>query len=871
MNDYLIAEAKKRDSTKWKHRRVMWEEFCATLREPFRSPETMREYARMGKTERDRLKEMPGAYVTARLKDGRRLGKNVLARSMVTLDADYARVGPDGGPDAWKYDWENFTCLHDELCAAAYPTHSSTPARPRLRWILPASRDMTPEEYPAVARMAASWIGIDTLDTSSYDLNRLFYYPGVPKDAPYELLEQDGEPLDVDAILASYGPGEAWRDCSLWPRGEAEQVTVHNGEPAPDPREKKGRVGLFCRTFDVKDVLDQFLGDVYAEGTNGRYTYIKGSTSNGGIILDNGLFFRSYHGTDPVGAGGHQVNAFDLARIALFSDLDADSDAETPVAQLPSYEHMGEWMDGLPEVQAQRAAEDAEQFERDFGDLLTHGTERDESKPEADTDAWKQQLTINAKTKRPEPTINNAVLLLENLPDFRGRLGYNPMNDTITLSGSLPWWSKRRDGDDVFTLLRGDSAGERQDEMSRDQYAWEEGDWSEYYGYFERLGFNTGGQKNGVLDHALEIVTKRNARHPIRSYLVNLVWDGTERLDTLFIRWLGAEDNRLNRVITRRWMMAAVDRVMRPGCQFDQILITKGPQGIGKSRLLRQLAKGYFTSSIKALDVGKTTSEILQGVWIAEIGELDAMKRGEQTSIKNFITTVSDRYRGAYARKAVDHPRQCVLAGTSNEGSFLRDETGERRYWLMPVAGTGDRGELRGFTEEVDQLWAEAVEAYRARIRELWRPGMDPRTMDLYLYLREDELEAEMEARRSMFKLPDEDRLDIEDFLERLRPDNWEKRTPMQRRSFIMGADIVDERNCTYRLDRVSIKEIATELYGIDRGNKSYRIGDVLDNLPGWRKAEKKAAIKGYGSSGRPVWIRIGGRFDVKEEEAWMN
>lgn len=861
MNDYLIAEAKKRDSTKWKHRRVTWEEFCAALQEPFRSPETMREYARMGKTERDRLKEMPGAYVTARLKDGRRLGKNVLARSMVTLDADYARVGPDGGPDAWKYDWENFTCLHDELRAAAYPTHSSTPARPRLRWILPASRDMTPEEYPAVARMVASWIGINTLDTSSYDLNRLFYYPGVPKDAPYELLEQDGEPLDVDAILASYGPGEAWRDCTLWPRGEAEQVTVHNGEPAPDPREKKSRVGLFCRTFDVKDVLDRFLGNVYAEGTNGRYTYINGSTSNGGIILDNGLFFRSYHGTDPVGAGGHQVNAFDLARIALFSDLDADSDAETPVAQLPSYEHMGEWMDGLPEVQAQRAAEDAEQFERDFGDLLTRGTEQEEDRPDEDPDAWKQQLTIGPKTKRPEPTLHNAILLLENLPDFRAKIGHNPMNDTITVQGELPWWAKRRNSDDIYTLI-GDDSSMTKETLNGDRKPWAEGDWPEYYAYFEPLGFATGGQKNGVLDNALRTVAGRNEYHPIRNYLVNLVWDGTERLDTLFIRWLGAEDNRLNRVITRRWMMAAVDRVMRPGCQFDQILITKGPQGIGKSRLLRQLAKGYFTSSIKALDVGKTTSEMLQGIWIAEIGELDAMKRGEQTGIKNFITTVSDRYRGAYARVAEEHPRQCVLAGTSNEGSFLRDETGERRYWIMPVTGTGDRGELRGFKEEVDQLWAEAVVAYKQRMVELWQPGMDPATMDLYLYLREDDLEAEMEARRGMFKLPDEDRTDVEEYLNRLRPENWDDMSPAERRTFIQGDGVYDLSRCTYQLDRVCIKEVCYELFGRERGSKEYRVADILDSLPGWRKSARRAMIKAYGTTGRLVWVRIGGRYD---------
>lgn len=867
MTEFWITEAKYRNTVKWKHRKTTWPELLDSLRETFRSTETMYEFGRMSKDERDRLKEMPGCFCAARLKDGLRNWDNVMFRTLVTLDADAAHSRGDGA-DAWKADWNTFTCLHDDLACACYPTHSSTPKRPRLRWLFPVSRPMTPEEYPAVERRVAEWIGPDTMDSSTFDLNRFFYYPGVPKDAPYELLEQEGEPIDVDEVLKSYGSNEAWKDTSLWPTVPGEDAPrLRNGEPAPDPREKPGPVGLFCRTYSIEDVLDNFLTEQYSPSADGRrYTYVKGTTSNGGVVLDNGLWFRSFHGTDPAGCamnGDHNVNAFDLVRIHLFGSRDAETEPDTPVTKLPSYAAMTEWMDALPEVQERKKEEDAEELERTLGDLLTRGTDR-EVPEDVDPD-WKKKLTRNKKTKLPEATLNNVILFLENLPEFHGKLFKNPMDDTYLVDGDLPWWSLRVGGNDVYSLFGEEEAAKLRSGLNGDKKKWREGDRVEYYTYFEPLGFPTTGQNNGVLDNGLRAVTGRHEYHPIRNYLIDLKWDGVERLDTVFIRWLGAEDNELNRVITRRWMMAAVDRVMRPGCQFDQILITVGPQGIGKSKLLRYLAKGYFTSSIKALEVGKATSEMLQGVWIAEIGELDGVKRGEQNAIKNFITTTSDRYRGAYRRDAEDHPRQCVLAGTSNEGSFLRDETGERRYWIMRVKGTGDRGELNGFKDEVDQIWAEAVEAWRTRVREMWQPGMDLKSMDLYLYLREDDLEDAMTARREQYKLPSEDKLDLVEFLDRPRPDNWEDMTAQDRRRFIQNDGVFDMGSCNYRRDRVCIKEIVYELYGgdgRDAGNKSYRLASLLDNLPGWRKADKQTSVKGYGRSSRPLWIRIGGKYD---------
>lgn len=358
----IIAEANRTNATNWRNHDMSWSDFVATLEQKFRrTPETMAEYTKMSKSEQSAIKSQAGGFVGGQLRGGRRTKENVVCRTMVTLDADYAT----------ENDWGNFTCLYDGFAVVAYPTHKSTPAKPRLRWVLPASRQMTPEEYPAVARRVAEWIGIETMDGSSYDINRLFYYPTVPQDAPYELLRQAGAPLDVDAVLASYGPHEAWKDAGLWPVSSRELTqTIGPKGKVEDPTIKKGAVGLFCRTYDVEAAIAEFLPDIYEEtATHGRYTYLAGSTSGGAVVVDSGNGFYSFHSTDP--AGGRTRNAFDLVRIHKFGGMDKDkSEDDTPPTNLPSYRAMVEWMNEQESVVNQSVLEDRERFEADFGDMV---------------------------------------------------------------------------------------------------------------------------------------------------------------------------------------------------------------------------------------------------------------------------------------------------------------------------------------------------------------------------------------------------------------------------------------------------------------------------------------------------------------------
>lgn len=849
-----IAEAKNKTSKKWRTHSITWEEFLSRIRDPFRTAETMREYKAMGKAEKDAAKEAKGGFVGGALTGGQRKTEFVKERWLVTLDADEAVPGM----------WETAVLLHD-FCMAVYSTHSHTEEHPRLRWIIPTDRAMTPDEYPAVARKVASWLGIETMDPTTYEVARLMYWPTCSEDADYYFRHQEGPLLCVDEVLEEYGDNEAWRDTSLWPIAKKEsEVRIRALKKAGDPTEKNGIVGLFCRTFDVEDVIAQFLPDVYTECNQpGRYTFVGGSTFGGAIVYDEGRFLYSNHATDP--CQGMSVNAFDLVRIHKYGAMDADMGDDVPVTKLPSYKAMTEWALGLPEVRAQGVEEDLARIQEEFGDLAN-------TKPEVNKSGeWKSQVTRDTNDD-VEETIHNAVLFLRNLPAFKDKLGYNPMSDVITVKGDLPWWTRKskerladlfedyepEDGKyDNAAALGGVDADNEQ--LS----PWEEVDWSNLYGYMEELGFKTRGKTNGILDHAMQIVSKENTYHPIRSYLKGLKWDGTPRLDTMFIRWLGAEDDRLNREITRLWMIAGVDRVMRPGCQFDSILITCGPQGLGKTRMLRALAKGFFTNAVDKLNVSKETGEKLQGVWIVELGEMDGMKKGEVTSIKNFVTTTQDRYRSAYAREAKDHPRQCILAGTSNEASFLRDSTGERRFWIMPVRGRGDNGELIGFNDEVDQLWAEAYHEWHKRMRQMKSPGVPWERLELMLYLKDPELDRQMKLRQAQYKLPEEDRDAVEEYLDTLRPENWYDLDASIRRDFAQNIWIGDKEKCVLRVDRVSVKELRCELFGEspeDAGRKSsrgLRLTGIMDTMPGWRKAGR-TRVKGYPGSKPQTWVRIG-------------
>lgn len=209
----------------------------------------------------------------------------------------------------------------------------------------------------------------------------------------------------------------------------------------------------------------------------------------------------------------------------------------------------------------------------------------------------------------------------------------------------------------------------------------------------------------------LDVVAGRNAYHPVRDYLSGLVWDGVPRLHTWLARYLGCREDDASAAIGTRWLIAAVARVMQPGCKVDEMLILRGAQGAGKSRSLRALCADPAWFSDTALPIGdKDAYQQLQGVWIYEIGELDSVRRTEWTAVKAFLSSQVDRYRASYGRNPVAVPRQVIFSGSTNEATFLGDSTGQRRFWVREIG----RCDPEALVRARDDLWAEAMRLYGA-------------------------------------------------------------------------------------------------------------------------------------------------------------
>lgn len=797
-----IATAKKKTSKNWRTVDITWEQLTARCSKPLVTGETMREYRAMSKEEREVLKEMAGGFVGGSLRSGQRKTENVESRSMITLDADNSYPG----------QWDAITCVN-EFRMMCYSTHSSTAEKPRLRFVIPTDREMSPDEYPAVARKVASWLGIETMDPTTYEVARLFYFPTASKDGDWEFHEQDGEVLNVDEVLCEYGYHDAWKDVGLWPIAKAEQeVRVRSDRRAGDPTEKNGIVGLFCRTYDVYDVIEQFLPEIYTSTENAdRFTYSGGSTVGGAIVYNDGKFLYSNHATDP--ACGQSCNAFDLVRIHLYGHMDEDAGPDVSVTKLPSYGAMSQWASELDDVKHQMAEEKRAGAEADFADLGNFVTDEPDDADEQNRDAvdWETKLVLNSKTGECESTINNALLILLNDPALKGCYGYDEFAEKPKLRKQPPW-----SGRPVTTYGRGT--------------LWTDADEAGLRWYMqERWKFKS----ENDLRNALELAFQMKRYHPVREYLRGLAWDGKPRLETVFIRHLGAEDNAYVRAVTRKWFSGAVRRVLEPGCKFDSCLVLQGPQGIGKSSFADVLSRGWFNDSDIRMD-SKEGYASLHGSWIIELSELASTKRSEVETVRQFISKREDTYRPAYGRHEVTMSRQCVFFGTTNEQEFLRDKAGNRRFWPITVDRRMDRTELEA---EVDQIWAEA---YHLLTTKQENPSEFP-----------PELEAMLLEKQESMMVQDDVEDEVEEYLNTLLPDNWDELSAECRRDFIQGTlPGVDPARCTLRRDVVSLGEIRFELYGerLSRGcgdNRFRQLANAMNYNRQWRKSDKKVRVGG--------------------------
>ena len=769
-----IAVGNSRMDKKWKNQDISWADLCARCGNTIRTTETVEEYRKLKKGQQDGIKDV-GGFVGGHLREGRRKNGMVLCRSLLTLDMDY------GTPDIW----DEITLFHDFKCCV-YSTHKHTPEHPRLRLLIPLKREISEEEYPAVARMVAKEIGIDLFDDTTYEASRLMYWPSTSANGKFFYKVQDGTELDPDEYLSRY---DDWHDASTWPVSSRQsEVVQHSIAQQADPLTKPGVVGAFCRAYTVEEAIDTFLSDVYAPSTmNGRYDYIP-ADSSAGVITYDGKFAYSHHATDPV--CGRLLNAFDLVRLHRFRDLDDKCAPDTAPGKLPSFQAMSDFALKDEKVKAVFAEERKAQANEEFSD-----------------EEWQKALELD-KAGKVKNTLQNLTVILKNDPLLKP-LVFNQLLDGMEIKGDVPWrhpskfW---RDADDAQLISYVDS----------------------HYGTFSARNY----------DIAVAKVTDDRSYHPIREFIENLPeWDKVPRVDTLLIDYLGADDNEYVRAVTRKTLCAAIKRVLYPGCKFDSMLVLNGPQGVGKSTLIAKLAGEWFSDSLNLGDTkDKTAAEKLQGYWILEIGELAGLKKAEVETLRSFLSRQNDIYRAAFGKRATPHLRQCVFFGTTNaESGYLRDTTGNRRFWPVKTPGTGIKHSWDLTPEMICQIWAETLVYVKQGEK-------------LYLSA---ELEALSKAEQREAMESDEREGLVRLYLDTLLPDDWDGMDIFERRNFLTGSDFGDiKKPGTVKRTQVSNMEIWCECFGKERANirrtDSNELTAILARL-GWKRLDSKVRIPLYG------------------------
>ena len=752
----------------WKNEKISLEKFIKRISTTIRTSETMEEYNHLPKSKQDDIKDV-GGFILGKLKDNKRRKENVLSRSALTLDMDYGSENIVG-------ELKNSLTYRTLI----YSTHKHKKSKPRLRLIIPLDRNVSPDEYSAISRMVASEINMDLFDDSTYEASRLMYWPSTSCDGEFIFEDIKKDILKADDVLKKY---ENWKDTKSWPTSSRQKIVFKNNlNKQADPLTKEGLIGGFCRTYSISDVIEKFLGHVYEESEfRGRYDYIPASSSAGVVVYDD-KFAYSHHATDP--ASGKLLNAFDLVRTHNFSHLDKIEDLEKkPSNKLPSFKAMENFV-----LQDEKVKQLLSKERQDLAKMEFEVVQEEEVNT-----SWQNLLELDKKGN-VKSTMSNMAIIIRNDVNFKN-IVYNQFKCSIDVVGKLPW--------------------------KQIKSGWSDADMACAKLYFERVYKIWSPLK--FKDALLAVTSSERVYHPIKEYFKTLKWDKVSRLDTLLVDYLGAKDNIFVREVTRKTFCAAVTRIFEPGKKFDSILVLCGPQGIGKSTLFSKLGKEWYSDSLSLCDMkDKTAAEKLQGYWLLELGELAGIKKVDVEVIKSFISRTDDKFRKAYGVNVESNPRSNIIVGTTNsEGGFLRDITGNRRFWPVMVSGNSN---LKPWDlKDVDQIWAEALYRYEQ--------GEE-------LYLKGDVSKMAKIAQQEAMESDDREGI-ILDYLETLLPTNWNEMTLYERRAYLNNKELIESKGIV-RKSEICIMEIWCECFFRERQDlkrtDSYEIEGILNRIGGWER-----------------------------------
>lgn len=791
---FAISVGSSRKSKLWKQKTISWSGLVSRLAITKRTAESQRDYLQMRKEDQDRIKDI-GGFVGGTLKDGIRKSANMGNRQLVTLDADYANID----------FWDTIELMTGFACCM-YSTHKHSKEKPRYRWVIPLTRAVNPDEYQAVSRKLADKVDINIFDDTTYQPCRLMYWPSTSDDGEYRFEYQDGPWVDPDDILKEY---DDWQNQSEWPVSSRQSALIRKEmKKQQDPLKKHGIIGLFCRAYTIQDAIAKFLSSTYEECANGdnRYTYTAGSSTGGAVVYDD-KFLYSHHATDPCSM--QLVNAFDLVRIHKFSDMDDGCRVDT-ATKLPSYKAMCELASSDKEVKVLSVKEGFDNTAELFEDL---GEEKPSEHDELD---WAEKLKCDDKTGKVLSTRENVRLILKYDKHFKGMIGWDAFAQRISCTSNPAW---RHGGERPY---------------------WTDADDAQVRYILETC---YGIDSRPKIEDELLNVANMHKFHPVRDYLEGLKWDGIKRMETLFIDCLGASDEPYVRAVTRKMLIAAVGRVMNPGMKFDNMIVLEGRQGLGKSYLLKLLGGEWFSDSLTTVQ-GKEAYEQLSGAWIIEMSELAALKKSDIEPIKQFISKQIDSYRVAYGRRLSEFPRQCIFVGTTNESTFLRDHTGNRRFWPVTCGLCEPRMSLWSddIKNYIHQVWAEALEAYRGG-ETVWLGS-----------------EMECEAMKKQEEHTEENQLVgmLAEFLDRPITPDWYDLPLNTRQEVMQGTGFEVDMSNAVKRDRICRAEIWVELLGGDLkrfdAHMKKEIGSAMERMPEWGMSTTRRFGQGYGT--QRCWVR---------------
>lgn len=337
---------------------------------------------------------------------------------------------------------------------------------------------------------------------------------------------------------------------------------------------------------------------------------------------------------------------------------------------------------------------------------------------------------------------------------------------------------------------------------------------------------------------ALASIARKRSYHPIKRMIERQSWDGVQRAETLFIDYIGAEDNAYTRAVAKKWLTGAVKRIYESGCKFEIVPILQGKQGIGKSTLASKLGGEYFIDSLKGLGNNKDDYQLLIGTWICELGELASLNSTETETVKNFISASYDKIRLPYDKITSRYERTVAFIGTANPKQYLKDYTGNRRFYPIPSVQTPNKNVFEMDDATVQQIWAEALTFYKDGVQPFF-DKTNPADLEIIQLAEAYQSEA-VSLSGSMMA--------VEEYLSMPVPQTWGTKKNWEKRSYFENyqGNATLQYADTQAIDRVTVGEILDVVLRVEHGshNNSSMTKQVklfMDNQKEW---EYKASIK---------------------------